>query len=242
MQGVFRRFVDGLREGRDADTFRAVFADGIAAFDLAAFAYVELVDRPAKAPPFLISTYPKTWTDHYFRQRYEEVDPVITGARNGVAPFHWGRDITAGAMSRQQQTMFDEAAAFGILAGVTIPIHEGPGRFAAVTLASDQHTMAFHRLVDRDMKALQLMAVALHTAVLRTSVGDRLIDGVLLTAREYECLRWAALGKSAWEIGRILGIARRTASFHLDNARAKLGVRSVYQAVARLAAARHRSD
>lgn len=241
MHRVFRRFVDGLREGGDVDTFRAVFADGIAAFDLGAFAYVELVERPAKAP-FLISTYPKTWTDHYFRNRYEDVDPVISGARNGVEPFHWGRDTASGVISPQQQMLFDEAAEFGILAGVTIPIHEGPSRFAAVTLASDQHTMAFHRLVDRDLRTLQLMAVALHTAILRAGTGDRLIDGILLTAREYECLRWAALGKSAWEIGRILGIARRTASFHLDNARAKLGVRSVCQAVARLAAARRRAD
>lgn len=241
MHLVLRRFVDGLREGHDVETFRAVFADAIGAFDLGTFAYVELIERPAKAP-FLISTYPKTWTDHYFRQKYEDVDPVISGARNGVEPFHWGRDFASGRLSRQQQTLFDEASEFGILGGVTIPIHEGPSRFAAVTLASDQHSMAFHRLVDRDLKTLQLMAIALHAAILRISTGDRLIDGVLLTEREYECLQWAALGKSAWEIGRIVGIARRTASFHLDNAKAKLGVRSVCQAVARLAAARSRDN
>ena len=62
--------------------------------------------------------------------------------------------------------------------------------------------------------------------------------GVSLSPREYECLEWAAQGKSAWEIGRILGISRHTAAFHLENAKAKLGVRSICQAVARLIASR----
>ncbi|TGQ76539.1 helix-turn-helix transcriptional regulator, partial [Mesorhizobium sp. M8A.F.Ca.ET.208.01.1.1] len=40
--------------------------------------------------------------------------------------------------------------------------------------------------------------------------------------REYECLRWAARGNSAWVTGRILGIKPRTIAFHLDNAKKKL--------------------
>lgn len=45
-------------------------------------------------------------------------------------------------------------------------------------------------------------------------------------------------GKATWEIGRILNITRRTAAFHLDNAKMKFGVRTICQAVARLAAAK----
>ncbi|MDX8450958.1 helix-turn-helix transcriptional regulator [Mesorhizobium sp. VK3C] len=61
------------------------------------------------------------------------------------------------------------------------------------------------------------------------------IDGVLLTPREYECLQWAAQGKTDWEIGRILGITQRTVAFHLVNARGKLGVTTTRQAIGRLA-------
>ncbi|MER9254398.1 LuxR C-terminal-related transcriptional regulator [Mesorhizobium sp. M0598] len=42
--------------------------------------------------------------------------------------------------------------------------------------------------------------------------------------------------KSEWEIGCIVGITRRTATFHLGNARKKLGVSTTKQAIARLAA------
>ena len=60
----------------------------------------------------------------------------------------------------------------------------------------------------------------------------------LLSPRELECLEWAAQGKSAWEIGRILGISRHTVASYLDNAKEKLGVRTIVQAATRLAAAK----
>lgn len=53
----------------------------------------------------------------------------------------------------------------------------------------------------------------------------------LLTAREHECLLWAAQGKTSWEIGRILGITERTVNFHIANACAKLDVRTRQAAI-----------
>ncbi|WP_352859994.1 LuxR C-terminal-related transcriptional regulator [Mesorhizobium sp. M1163] len=47
-----------------------------------------------------------------------------------------------------------------------------------------------------------------------------------------------ARGKTAWEIGRILGISRHTAAYHRDNARNKLGVKTAIQAAVRLALSR----
>jgi len=49
--------------------------------------------------------------------------------------------------------------------------------------------------------------------------------------REIEVLTWAARGKTSGEIATILGLAARTVDFHLDNARAKLGVSTRIQAV-----------
>lgn len=52
-----------------------------------------------------------------------------------------------------------------------------------------------------------------------------------LTARERECLLWAAQGKTSWEIGRILGIAERTVNFHISNTCTKLAVRTRQAAI-----------
>jgi DNA-binding CsgD family transcriptional regulator len=54
----------------------------------------------------------------------------------------------------------------------------------------------------------------------------------LLTPRELEVLTWAARGKSSWEIGVILGIAKRTADEHIQTATRKLGAATRTEAVA----------
>ena len=46
---------------------------------------------------------------------------------------------------------------------------------------------------------------------------------VELSSREKACLSWTALGKSSWEIGRILSISENTVIFHIKNAMRKLG-------------------
>ncbi len=45
-----------------------------------------------------------------------------------------------------------------------------------------------------------------------------------LTKRELTCLQWAAIGKTSWEMGVILGLTERTINFHVHNACRKLGV------------------
>lgn len=53
-----------------------------------------------------------------------------------------------------------------------------------------------------------------------------------LTARETQVLWWAAQGKSAWEIGEILHITKRTVDEHTHNATRKLDAGNKTQAVA----------
>jgi DNA-binding CsgD family transcriptional regulator len=57
-------------------------------------------------------------------------------------------------------------------------------------------------------------------------------DQPSLTAREREVLTWISLGKSAWEIGEILGIAKRTVDEHAQTATRKLGAANRTQAIA----------
>ena len=54
-----------------------------------------------------------------------------------------------------------------------------------------------------------------------------------ISDREVACLKWMAAGKTAWEVGTILGISERTVRFHLNAAREKLQCTTTTQAVAR---------
>ena len=47
---------------------------------------------------------------------------------------------------------------------------------------------------------------------------------IKLSARELECIKWSAAGKTAWETGRILGVSEWTVVYHLERSKRKFGV------------------
>ncbi|MFB6417792.1 helix-turn-helix transcriptional regulator [Bradyrhizobium tunisiense] len=240
MRRIFQAFVDRLVQSKNVEDLRDVMAETAAALDLSCFAYLS-VPRVSSTTPVLISNYPSAWTSHYLKKRYERLDPVITQALRHPEPFQWGCGIAPATNSTAAHELFEEAAKFGIRHGFTIPVHDSNGAIAAITFAADGRRSSFEVSVQRHARALQLIAMYFHAHARRNGIPDRLINGVSLSPREVECLKWAAVGKSAWETGCIIGISRHTVAFHLDNARAKLGVRSTIQAVAQLAASQHDS-
>jgi LuxR family quorum-sensing transcriptional regulator LasR len=58
-------------------------------------------------------------------------------------------------------------------------------------------------------------------------------ETVHLTPKELETLKWAMMGKTAWEISRIQGRSEATINFHLGNIRRKFGVSSMCAALVR---------
>jgi len=237
MQRIFQSFVDALTDGIDSKSLHSALAEVAEAFDLPLFAYFS-VPIGLKAASWLVSNYAKDWTDQYLANRYDRVDPVISLAGTSDEPFVWGESLTSSNRSELQERFFDEASSFGIRWGYTIPIRERRTEVAALTFAADGPAPTLERSIDLHGRVLQLMAVYFHRHARRLLGTARIVDGVALTKRELECLEWAARGKAARDIGQILDITRRTAAFHLDNARAKLNVRSIQQAVAILGESR----
>ena len=237
MHRIFQRFIDLLSAAEDAAGFSDAMAVTAAALDLSCFAYLWLPPH-LHGKPRLITTYPEQWTSHYLRSRYERIDPVITQALQSPEPFQWGVDLPSPFSSPNQQRLLDEASQFGIRTGFTVPIHDGRGSIAALTFAANQREASFEHCINSHARVLQLMAIYFHAHVRRKLSDENRIGEILLSPREFECLKWAAQGKSSWEIGLILGISRHTVTSYLDSAKEKLGVRTIVQAATRLAAAR----
>jgi len=86
--------------------------------------------------------------------------------------------------------------------------------------------------LNRMLADLQLLAVHAQDAALRilTPMSPEL-GAPALTPRELETLRWTMEGKTAWEVGNVLGITERTAALHVNNATHKLGCANKHQAV-----------
>lgn len=233
MHDVFHRFAERLAATADAADLHEVLAEMALALDLPLFGYLfpACHDRATN----VISTYPKRWTSHYIRSGYDVLDPVIGQARLQRETFRWGADGNDALISAPQRQLMDEASQFGISCGFTIPVHDRRGQFATLTFATDEKRPLFFRVIERYQLALQMVAILFHIQARRTLLTTTRVDGVSLSPRELQCLNWAARGKSAWDIGHILGIAPRTVAFHLDNAKKKLGVRTITQAAIRLA-------
>lgn len=99
---------------------------------------------------------------------------------------------------------------------------------------SSKLSTAFETLTGADLFAAYdaagrlLQASAFEKSRLR---ADQPEDGGQVTPRQLECLRWAQAGKSARDIGTILGISGRTVEYHLIGACKRLGVRTRVQAI-----------
>jgi DNA-binding response OmpR family regulator len=79
-----------------------------------------------------------------------------------------------------------------------------------------------------DFDVLETILRARLARVAREDVWPREVD---LSQRELDVLTWSARGKTSDEIAGILELSKRTVDFHMDNARAKLGVATRIQAV-----------
>jgi DNA-binding NarL/FixJ family response regulator len=83
-----------------------------------------------------------------------------------------------------------------------------------------------------DFDVLAMIITARLAGVARMELWPKLVD---LNDREVETLTWVARGKTSAEIAKILGLAKRTIDFHIDNARSKLGAATRTEAVMKAA-------
>jgi len=124
----------------------------------------------------------------------------------------------------QRQALETTRAKLGIGAGLIVPVQNEETNLGALLLAGrDPMTTPIAR------SALHFLAQLAFTRVTFLE-GRREVE--LLSPREAECLRLSAHGNTDGDIGRKLGISARTARFHIENAKKKLGVATRVQAVA----------
>ena len=231
MLPVFQTFMDRLQTVQAEGDLREAMGSLAASFGLNRFAYLGF-PRPGPQQPVYITTYPDEWTHHYLNRRYQDIDPVVVQVRAGLLPFVWDSRVPGDRASSEQRRFFGEATEFGINCGFTVPIHDGQGGVAAITFASDEKTQLLRREVEQNRHILHLASLYFHVHARQKLEQIIELEQPHLSPREITCLQWVARGKSAWDIGEILNLSRRTVVFHLENAKRKLDAVSLPQAVA----------
>ncbi|PLX35651.1 MAG: LuxR family transcriptional regulator [Hyphomicrobiales bacterium] len=183
----------------------------------------------AQEQHLLVSEFPNGWMERYLRKEYVFIDPIIRRIQSDLAPFHWLealpyiQDETAGVATR----MLNEACEFNLKAGFAVPMITLDGTIAAVSLGGEKTDIPPHAPAMISM----VSTFAIGRAIELRSRERKRIEA-RLTPREIECLKWAAEGKTEWEISVILSISEHTADKHLANAHRKLKAANRPQAVA----------
>jgi DNA-binding CsgD family transcriptional regulator len=113
---------------------------------------------------------------------------------------------------------------------VTLTRRRGETAFFEIASAADAPQQSTPN--DDIWREFRILANYFHGHVLRMH-GQDADQELLISARELDCLKWTAVGKTALEASIILGISERTVRFHLNAAREKLDCVTTTQAVAK---------
>jgi len=221
---------DALEAAHDPQTLRCKVTALTQSLGFEHFAYALQIDLQLNRPiQHTFSSYPQPWIQRYVAENYFAVDPVFTRAMETPMPVIWHEKHFLDTHAVQ---LWEEARRFGIAHGLSVAVRDRPGFKGVFSLARDGAL----DVTGKDLSALigdvQILACLVHAAVMRIEVPSLIPQVTVdLTDRERECLRWAGDGKTAWEIGQILGISERTAVFHLNNCVGKLGATNKTQAI-----------
>lgn len=173
-------------------------------------------------------TYGQDWIEFYAREGYFEDDVLFDLALTNQRPIEWEQVTSALDLSKRQLEIFQAGWDAGHRFGITIPFHGPTGRVATLSVSTSGTQMD----VPRDPMEVYALAAQFH-AIFDAIAGskDLVPPPPRLSEREYECLSWAAQGKSNRDIAEIIGVSEPTVQFHMSNVMKKLKVSSRVSAV-----------
>lgn len=226
LQGSFQ----AVLESKSREDFRAEIVRFTKKLGFDTMSAITVVDHSVGDTEFLaIDNAPDAFREVIEDAAATRLDPVMQHCKRHSVPIIWDQNtyISAG-----QADKWETQARYGYSTGICLALHMPEGRHFVLGVDRDQPLPTNRAEVTRLVADLQLFAVHAQDAAMRVLVPQSLQpERPKLTPRELDSLRWTMDGKTAWEVGGIMGIAERTAVLHVNNAMHKLGCVNKHQAV-----------
>jgi DNA-binding CsgD family transcriptional regulator len=217
-------------EARDRDEFRGSVVRFTQQLGFQTVSALTVVDRGVGDAQFItVDNMPAGFTEASHSVLGMRRDPVMQYLKRNSVPIIWDQDTY---VMQGMGDLWEEQAPFGYQTGIAMALHMPEGRHFVVGVDRDQPLPKDHQAVTRMVADLQLFAVYAQDAAMRILLPAKSQpERPALTPRELEVLRWTMEGKTAWEVGAILGISERTAVLHINNGMHKLDCTTKHQAV-----------
>ena len=168
----------------------------------------------------ILSSAPQQWLDKYWQERFDRIDPVLTRAREVMAPFVFNLEHKGKVARGPHQTFYSSADEAGIRAGICMPVMAPYSDFFTLSLFTGDVTLP-HKYQLQPVLSANATAL-LHICVEATEAASIRGPAIELTGRQSMVLKWAAEGKTTQEIALLENMTHHTVNFHMKNIRQKL--------------------
>jgi DNA-binding CsgD family transcriptional regulator len=217
-------------QAKDRDEFRAEVVRFTQQLGFDTVAAVTVVEHGVAGTEFIsVDNTPQEFSSTFANSMIGRRDPVMQHCRKQSVPIIWDQQT----YTRQGLGEFwERQAQFGYKTGIAMALHLPEGKHFVLGVDRDQPLPSNAAELQRVVADLQLFAVHAQEAAVRLLLPAPMQpEKPALTPRELEALHWTMEGKTAWEVGAILGISERTAVLHVNNAMHKLGCVNKHAAV-----------
>lgn len=216
-------------QARDREEFRVEVVRFTQRLGFETVSAITIIDRGLGHSDFInIDNTPDSYSQGYSNTTLQRRDPVMQHCKRNSVPIMWNQGTYVGQGAGE---LWEEQASFGYHAGIAMALHLPEGLHFQLGVDRDQALPADPGELQRLVADLQLFAVHAQDSAMRLLVPQlQQPERPGLTPRELESLRWTLEGKTAWEVGAVLGISERTVVFHVNNAMHKLGCVNKQQA------------
>ena len=229
MKRLSDRFAEAAQACGDLPQLGALLGD--IALELG-FNHFALLDHASLAGSpngyFRIDNYPHEWVEELVGCGYCVDDPVHLASRRTNAGFQWCELGTLIGVERRHRRILSRSRHHGLGNGFTVPANVPGEPSSSCSFAVRAGT----ELPLARLRCAELVGAHALRAARRLRPSPTAPQRPPLSPREVQCLRLVAVGKTDWEIARILGLSTHTARQYVKRARAAYDAVSRTQLVA----------
>jgi DNA-binding CsgD family transcriptional regulator len=227
---MLQREYVSVMQARNRDEFRAEVVRFAKQLGFDTVSAMAVIDHGLGRSEFIsVNNTPAGYLSTFNNSAAMQRDPVMQHCKRHSVPIIWDQGTY---VAQGQGELWEEQAGFGYHTGIAMALHLPEGRHFQLGVDRDRPLPGDRGELTRLVADLQLFTVHALDAASRVLVPAALQpEQPELTPRELEVLRWTMGGKTAWEVGTILGVSERTAVLHINNAMHKLQCVNKHQAV-----------